>query len=149
MGLRRRPCRCERAAGALLVAGDLVVRSICASLLGDGAVGKTAVRIVCALSLATGRALLGEYVFERARVLFVCFEDGETELKRRVCAAMLHYGITDEDIAGYLFVSALGRADLKLAIGKNGDTKPGPLIDALDAAMTRRHIKPDLSRPLH
>jgi hypothetical protein len=43
------------------------------------------------LSLATGRPLTGEHVFQRCRVLIVSLEDDADELRRRVLAAMLHH----------------------------------------------------------
>jgi hypothetical protein len=111
-------------------------------LLADGAGGKTAVRIACALALATGRSdILGEHVFERVPVLYLCFEDGENELKKRICAAMLEHGITDEDIKGYLFVRALTNSEIKLAITNDfNKAERGPLIAVLDDAITRRKI---------
>jgi AAA domain len=92
-----------------------------------------------AISLATGRKLIDEHVFERARVLLVCFEDGKDELRRRLTAMMLHYGITKADVVGYLFVSTVSRADAKLASsGPGGKVVAGKLGGALDRAITRR-----------
>src|SRR5215216_3147130 len=55
--------------------GNIFCRGFLSSLLGDGAVGKTALRYAQYLSLATGRALTGEHVFQRCRVLIVSLED--------------------------------------------------------------------------
>jgi hypothetical protein len=78
-------------------------RRFISGLLSQGAAGKTAVRIAQALALATGRALTGEHVFVRSRVLLVCLEDNLDELRRRVRAAMLHHGVTADDVRGWLF----------------------------------------------
>ena len=59
-------------------------RGFASSLLGDGGVGKTALRYAQALSLATGCSLTGEHVFQRCRVLIVSLEDGRDELRRRI-----------------------------------------------------------------
>jgi hypothetical protein len=120
--------------------GNLLCRQFVSSLLGDGAAGKTAMRIACALSLVTGRNLIGEHVFERCNVLFICFEDSETELTRRIFAAMLHYGITNEDVAGHLFVRGVNNSDLKLAANHNFETKIGLLGEVLDEVIVRRRI---------
>ena len=121
--------------------GNLLCRQFLASLQGDGAVGKTALRIACALSLATGRNLIGEHVFARCRVLYLCFEDGETELKRRIFAAMKHYGIADDDIEGRLFVRAISNSEWKLATSSDfGTPEVGPLLAMLDGAIVRRKI---------
>jgi endogenous inhibitor of DNA gyrase (YacG/DUF329 family) len=130
--------------------GIWLCRQFVSALFGDGAVGKTAFRIACALSLATARSdILGEHVFERARVLYVCFEDGKTELMRRICAAMLHHHIGDADIAGHLFVKAITNSQLKLAITEDfGKTSRGQLVEALKTAITRRQIDAVILDPL-
>ena len=69
--------------------GTVFCRTFISSLLAEGGVGKTAVRIAQCLSLATGRPLTGERVFKRCRVLIVSLEDDRNELRRRVRAAML------------------------------------------------------------
>jgi hypothetical protein len=130
--------------------GTWMCRQFLSALFGDGAVGKTAVRVACALALATGRRdILNEHVFQRSRVLFLCFEDGEDELKRRICAAMLHHRIADADIAGYLFVRAISQSDLKLATdGEFGKLARGPLAAALGAAIRHRNIDAVFLDPL-
>jgi hypothetical protein len=130
--------------------GNWLCRQFVSALIGDGAGGKTALRIACALSLATGRSdILGLHVFERVPVLFLCFEDGEIELKRRICAAMLHHGICNQDIKGYLFVRAITNSELKLAVGGDyGKSERGPLAEALDQAIVRRQAAAAILDPL-
>jgi hypothetical protein len=129
--------------------GNLICRQFLASIFGDGAVGKTALLIAMALSLATGRReIIGEHVFVRCRVLLVCFEDGKDELRRRLKAAMMHYGIEKADILGYLFITAISRSDAKLAITDKGrDLQVGKLRGALDRSMVRRRIDVALLDP--
>jgi hypothetical protein len=86
--------------------GNSLCRRFLSSLIGDGGVGKTALRIAQLLSLATGRALTGEHVFRRCRVLLVSLEDDRDELRRRVRAAMLHHGIKLADVKGWLYLAA-------------------------------------------
>ena len=62
--------------------GNLLCRQFLTAIFADGAVGKTALIVTMALSLATGRNLLDEHVFVRCRVLLVSFEDGVAELRR-------------------------------------------------------------------
>jgi hypothetical protein len=130
--------------------GNWLCRQFVSLLIGDGAGGKTAIRIACALALATGRSdILGLHVFERVPVLFLCFEDGEIELKRRICAAMLHHGISNQDIKGYLFVRAITNSELKLAVGDDyGKNTRGPLAEALDQAIVRRQAGAAILDPL-
>ena len=74
--------------------GNTFCRKYLSSLLGDGGVGKTALRYAQALSLATGRPLTGEHVFLRCRVLIVSLEDDADELRRRIRAARDRYDIS-------------------------------------------------------
>ena len=77
--------------------GNVFCRGFLSSLLADGGVGKTAVRYAQFLSLATGRALTGEHVFQRCRVLIVSLEDDDHELRRRILAARLHHNIEPQN----------------------------------------------------
>jgi hypothetical protein len=118
--------------------GNLLCRQFLSAIFGDGAVGKTALIIAMALSLAASRNLIGEHVFVRCRVLLICFEDGKAELRRRLTAAMLHYGISKADIRGHLFIATVNRSDAKLAFIKNGELTVGKLRDALEQSIIRR-----------
>jgi hypothetical protein len=95
-------------------------RRVVSSTIGDGAVGKTAVRIAQCMALATGKPLTGEHVVQRCRVLLVSLEDDRDELRRRVEAARIHHGIAREELKGWLFLSAPGRKAGKLAVTENG-----------------------------
>src|SRR5262249_33158847 len=117
--------------------GNLICRQFLTSIFADGAVGKTALMITTALSLASGQNLIGEHVFVRCPVLVVCFEDGKDELRRRVTAAMKHYGISKAEIEGYFFVAAISRAEARLAANKNGEMTVGKLGAALRRSVTR------------
>lgn len=86
------------------VLGTDMLRGAYALLSAEGGVGKTALTIAWALSLATGRALIGTYVHRRCKVLLISGEDGADELKRRVLAAMQRHNITLEEIDGWLFI---------------------------------------------
>jgi hypothetical protein len=84
--------------------GNTFCRQFLSALFADGGVGKTALRIAQYLSCATGRNLTNEHVFVRCRVLIICLEDGRDELRRRLRAARLHYGITAADVKDWLFL---------------------------------------------
>jgi hypothetical protein len=128
--------------------GNLLCRQFLSSIFADGGVGKTALEIAMALSLATGRSLIGEHVFVRCKGLLVCFEDGKDELRRRLTAAMLHYGISKADIEGHLFVTAITRGDAKLVLMKDGGLRVGKLRDALERSIVRHGIDVTFLDPL-
>jgi hypothetical protein len=120
--------------------GNQFCRKFLSGLLAPGSTGKTAVRTLQCLSLATGKPLSGQHVFKRSRVLIVSLEDDKDELRRRLKAACIHYGIKPAELKGWLFCAA--PKGFKLAEMKNGGRQIGML-----EKMLRRDIerwKPDL-----
>jgi AAA domain len=121
--------------------GNIFARKFVSSLLGDGGVGKTALRYAQLLSLAIGRSLTGDHVFQRCKVLIVSLEDDADELRRRILALRLHYGIGTAELKGWLFLSAPGNAAGKLmTLDKNGRPVIGELADNLEAVIVSRGI---------
>lgn len=95
--------------------GTNFARKFVSSLLADGAVGKTTLRIAQALALASNKPITGEHIFTRCRVLIVTLEDDKDEVRRRIRAARMHHGITAADIDGWLWYAAIGSKGWKLA----------------------------------
>jgi hypothetical protein len=121
--------------------GNIFCRRFLSSLFGDGGVGKTALRYAQYLSLATGRSLTGEYVFQRCRVLIVSFEDDIEELRRRIWAIRLHYGISQEELKGWLFYWSARAGDGKLMIlDRFGNPKVGDLKDHMEALIVQHNL---------
>lgn len=86
-----------------------------------GGIGKTSMAIVEALSIVTGKPLLGVPVKEQANVWIVNLEDPRVELEMRVLAAMQHYGIQPEDVRGRLFMDGEDTFSVTLAAeGRDG-----------------------------
>jgi hypothetical protein len=122
------------------LAANQFCRRFLSGLLGPGATGKTALRVLQYLSLATGRALAGQHIFQRCRVLMLSFEDDQQELQRRILAARLHHGIKAADVKGWLFYST--PKGIKLAEMRNGTRQIGLLEKQLRRAI--EHYRPDL-----
>jgi hypothetical protein len=121
--------------------GNVFCRTFLSSIIGSGGVGKTALRYAQALSLATGRKLTGEHVFERCRVLIVSLEDDADELRRRIRAARLHYDIPLSELDGWLFLAAPGAKAGKLMVtDQRGRAVPGDLGANLEVTITARKI---------
>jgi hypothetical protein len=117
--------------------GNQFCRKTVSALIAPGATGKSALRMLQYLSLATGRKLTGQHVFQRARVLLLSFEDDDEELRRRIAAACRHHQIDRDEIKGWLFCDS--PKGLKLAeVAANKARKIGPLETALRAAIDRR-----------
>jgi AAA domain/Bifunctional DNA primase/polymerase, N-terminal/Primase C terminal 2 (PriCT-2) len=121
--------------------GHTFARKFMSSILADGGVGKTALRYAQALSLASGRMLTGEHVFQRSRVLIVSLEDDADELRRRILAARLHHRIDREALKGWLFLSAPGGAAGKLmSTDDKGRAVVGELAANIEAAIVQHNI---------
>jgi hypothetical protein len=118
--------------------GNQFCRRFLSGLLAPGATGKTALRTLQYLALATGRPLTGQYVFKRSRVLLLSMEDDDDELQRRLTAARIHYGIEPSDLKGWLFCAT--PKGIKLAEVKDGARQAGQLEAMLRDAIKRRCI---------
>jgi len=122
--------------------GNSFCRKFLSSLIADGGVGKTALRIAQGLALAAGRSdITNEYVFGGPhRVLFVCFEDDADELNRRIAAAMLHHKVSADDLDDRLMLAVIKGKKL-LQMARHGAIKPGELTAWLKRAIVT--LKPD------
>lgn len=119
--------------------GNQLCRRFISTLIAGGGTGKTALRTVQMLALASGRELTDEKVFHRCRVLMLSLEDGEDELRRRVRAAMIHHELKPEDVAGHLYLST--PRNLKLAEpDESGRPRYGAFKQSLEAAICRLGI---------
>jgi RecA-family ATPase len=102
-----------------------------------GGVGKTALRIVQLLAVATGRVdLTGDHVFGRFRVLFISLEDDLAEIRRRIWAATQHHGIPHDELLDCFWVT--NPSELKLA--RISSTNPRRIEPGELAAELRRVI---------
>ncbi|MFK0335394.1 helicase RepA family protein [Rhizobium sp. NPDC090275] len=128
-GLERRPW----------LYGHHLLRKYVSATLAPGGVGKSTLTITDALSMVTGRALLGSK--PREQHLLVCIWNGEDdaiELKRRVLAVMLHYDISPAEIEGRLFLTS-GR-DMPIKISNDKQQIAVPVIDALIETINSQRI---------
>jgi hypothetical protein len=118
--------------------GNQFCRRFLSGLLAPGATGKTALRTLQYLALATGRPLTGQHVFKRSRVLLLSMEDDDSELLRRLAAARFHHNIDPADLKGWLFCAT--PKGIKLAEIKDGAKVRGPLEAMLRETIQRRRI---------
>jgi hypothetical protein len=82
------------------------IRQFPSATIAPGGVGKSSLGIAEALSMVSGRALLGIKPEQRVRVWLWNGEDPLEELERRVGAAMVHYGLEPEAVEGWLFLDS-------------------------------------------
>ena len=121
--------------------GNVFCRTFMSSLIAEGGVGKTALRYAQLISLAIGRSLTGERVWQRCRVLIVSLEDGEEEVDRRVCAVLKKYEIDKSEIDGWLWICAPGaKAGKLMTLDRRGNAIVGTLAGKIESAIVRRKI---------
>ena len=104
-------------------------------------VGKSSLGIAEALAMTTGKPLLGVKPEGLFRVRIWNGEDPIKELKRRIAAAMQHYGLTREDVGDRLIVDS-GR-DQPIAIARqlrDGAKVFEPVVSELENAIATQKI---------
>lgn len=109
------------------VLGTFLVRACVAVLTAPGGVGKTSLVALAALSLSSGRDLLGMPVYYDQnrgglRVLFINAEDPTREINLRMRAAAQHYGIPDGQLGSLRIVGAENFGLSLLTLSKAGST---------------------------
>ncbi len=123
------------------VYGHQLIRKFASATVAPGGVGKSSLKIVEALAMATGRPLLGITPPKRLRVWLWNGEDPREELERRVMAACLHYGIGPRDLDGWLFLDSGRDSEVVLAHStKTGTQLALPVFDELIATITANAI---------
>jgi hypothetical protein len=96
-------------------------------------------RILQALSLASGKELTHEGVIMRARVLYVTLEDNLDELRKRFRAARNFHKITDDQVKGFLYLWAPN--GFKLAVQmQSRQIVAGQLAQQLRSAIKDKQI---------
>ena len=86
--------------------GTAALKGYITLLVAPGGVGKTTFALTACLSVATGRPLLGDYVFQQSASWIFNLEDPLVELHRRVAAAMVHHRIPTDEVEGRLFLNS-------------------------------------------
>jgi hypothetical protein len=84
--------------------------------------------------MVTGKPLLGHKPERPLRVWLIGAEDPLDELERKVEATAAHFGVTDADIGGRLFLSSGRESDFTVAIeARKGVEVQAPVVDAIVA----------------
>ncbi|RWM96192.1 MAG: recombinase RecA [Mesorhizobium sp.] len=122
--------------------GRHYIRGYVTGTVAPGGTGKTAMTIVEALSMATGRDLIGgDPNPTPLKVWLWNLEDPAEEIERRIAAAVQHHSIEPSTLAGQLFVNS-GR-DTPLVIAhkaKDTVTVLEPIVGALVAEIRAKGI---------
>jgi hypothetical protein len=124
--------------------GRQILRGHVHATIAPGAGGKTTLKVGTALSLATGRDLLGKTVWGGPkRVWLWNLEDSAEEMARSIQGACKHWGISKADLEGRLFLdTALDGARFCIATStsSHGLIINRPLVEDLTRELTDRKI---------
>jgi hypothetical protein len=120
--------------------GNQFCRRFLSSVFAPGGTGKSALRMLQCLALATGRPLTSHHVFHRCRVLIISLEDDIDELRRRIAAACIHHHIPRTELKGWMFYAA--PKGMKLAEMVKGSRQIGKMEQILKQAIQLH--QPDL-----
>ena len=125
------------------VYGYWLLRGTATAVVAPGGIGKSTLLCGTALSIITGRPLLGKTVWGGPKRVWIWnLEDPLEELTRSIQAASLHYGLTASDVEGRLFVdTAMEGKGLCTAIeGPEGFKLLAPVYVQITAELKRREI---------
>jgi hypothetical protein len=122
------------------------IRGYVSVTIGRRGNGKTTRAIAEILSMVTGRDLLNvgsPNVPEKPLQVWYIGEDTRDEIERRIVAACVHYGITEQDISGRLFFNSVFEMPLearKVATLQKGAavTRNQAVIDALKTGIAEQ-----------
>lgn len=121
--------------------GRHLIRKFVSATVSPGGIGKSSLAIAEALSMATGRNLIGHQPHGRQRVWYVNLEDPYDELQRRVVAACLHYEIDPAELRGYLYVNSGREGGIVIARqDRNGVTIAEPVLESLRDTINRKML---------
>jgi hypothetical protein len=121
--------------------GRFYIRQYLTGSIAPGGTGKSSHLIVEALSMVSGKTLLGVTPSRRLRVWYWNLEDPPDEITRRIQAAAAHYGLTREDINCHLFVNHGRDQPLVIAeMTRNGALIVRPVVDGLVQQIVEKQI---------
>jgi hypothetical protein len=83
------------------------IRKFVSAKIAAGGVGKSALTLAAAISMAIGRDLFdGNKLMTQLRVWYWNGEDPRDEINRRIAAICLHYNLDQKDLEGWLFIDS-------------------------------------------
>lgn len=117
------------------------IRRFASLTVASGGLGKSTLVQAEALAMVSGRALLGVQPDETCRVWLWNGEDPADELKRRIMAACLRYGISRDEIAGRLFLDSGREQQIVVATQTKDGTKIAePMVEAVIQTIRENQI---------
>lgn len=121
--------------------GTHLLRGFVSVLVAPGATGKSLLAMTVGVSIATGRPLLHQHVFEQTNAAYVNLEDPMDELERRLAALQIEHAVSREALAGRFFLNSGDDRELTIAtIAEDGSDIIHPDKEALIHELTEHKI---------
>jgi hypothetical protein len=121
--------------------GRIYIREFVTATIAPGATGKTSLLTVEALSMTSGKALLGITPPKLLKVWLINLEDPFAESQRKIQSVALHFGLKPEDFCDRLFVDSGRDQEFVIAeTDRNGLKILRPVSDAIIVEARAREI---------
>lgn len=121
--------------------GRWLMRGTITTVIAPGGTGKSALMVAAALSVVSGRDLLGQTIWGFPKRAWLWnLEDDRDELARQIVACCHHHRLADGDYADRLFVNDAGFSLCTATKGREGLTIHEPVNAALVAEILARKI---------
>ena len=109
-------------------------------IVGPGGVAKSMLQLIAAVSVATGRDLLGLGPVQRCNALVINNEDDKDELQRRIAAVLVQFEIDPEELEGKLFTISGYMQPVRFAFHFENTVLRSPVLDQIEALIKEREI---------
>jgi hypothetical protein len=100
--------------------GNTVLRRAPTAISAPGGHNKSTLLTQRLIAVATGRAITGERVWQKGRVWLLNAEEDIDEIKRRIAAICIEFGIPQDELQGNLLIGARDADMIRLAKIKEG-----------------------------
>ena len=109
-------------------------------IVGPGGVAKSMLQLIAAVSVATGRDLLGLGSVQRCNALVINNEDDKDELQRRIAAVLVQFEIDPGELKGKLFTISGYMQPVRFAFHFENTVSRSPVLDQIEALIKEREI---------
>ncbi len=108
--------------------------------VGPGGVAKSMLQLIAAVSVATGRDLLGLGRVRQCNALVINNEDDEDELRRRISAILMQFGIGPSELDGTLFTVSGYENPVHFALYVANSVLPSPTANYVKALIEQHEV---------
>ena len=109
-------------------------------IVGPGGVAKSMLQLIAAISVATGRDLLGLGHVRQCNALVINNEDDEVELQRRIAAVVAQFEIDPTELDGRLFCISGYMQPVRFALHVENNVLRSPKLDQIEAFIIEHDI---------